>query len=219
MSQKEIDILAKKVWNYHHVNHILAPADALFILCSHDLRVAEYAAKLFKEKYAPLILISEGIAHKGDLVETPWEKPESEVFADRLIELGIPKEKIILETKATNCGENVLFMQKVLQDNNIQINSLIAIQKPYMKRRTFATIKKHWPDKKLIVSSPKISYQDYPNKNISKSDLINIIVGDLQRIKFYPEKGFQIYQEIPTDVWDSYEKLLALGFTKHLMKN
>ena len=44
------------------------------------------------------------------------------------------------------------------------------------------------------------------------------MVGDLQRIKFYPRLGFQIKQEIPDDVWQAYEKLVALGYDKHLMK-
>jgi hypothetical protein len=48
--------------------------------------------------------------------------------------------------------------------------------------------------------------------------VINIMVGDLQRIKIYPEKGFQVYQEIPEEVWDAYERLVILGFDKHLIK-
>jgi len=44
------------------------------------------------------------------------------------------------------------------------------------------------------------------------------MIGDLQRIKLYPEKGFQIYQEIPGDVWQAYEQLVKLGFDKHLIR-
>ena len=44
------------------------------------------------------------------------------------------------------------------------------------------------------------------------------MIGDLQRIKIYPAKGFQIYQEIPGAVWDAYERLVELGFDKHLVK-
>jgi hypothetical protein len=46
--------------------------------------------------------------------------------------------------------------------------------------------------------------------------VIDMMVGDLQRIKIYPEKGFQIPQEIPDGVWTAYEKLVAWGFTRHL---
>ena len=47
--------------------------------------------------------------------------------------------------------------------------------------------------------------------------VINIMVGDMQRIKIYPEKGFQIFQEIPGDVWQAYEKLVASGYDMDLI--
>jgi len=87
-----------------------------------------------------------------------------------------------------------------------------------MERRSYATFKRYWPDKKLMVTSPQISFEQYPNGEISLEQVINIMVGDLQRIKIYPKRGFQIFQEIPEDVWQAYEKLVSLGYTKHLVK-
>ena len=86
-----------------------------------------------------------------------------------------------------------------------------------MERRSFATFKKHWPGKKLIVTSPQIPFEQYATKDIPLERVINIMVGDLQRIKVYAEKGFQVYQEIPPDVWDAYEQLVKLGFDKQLI--
>src|SRR3972149_11399922 len=102
----DVDRFARTLWDYHHLNHALARADCIFVLCSHDLRVADYAARLFLDGFAPLIIFSGGIAHQGDLVETPWKKPEADVFAARAIDLGVPEKDIIIENKATNCGEN-----------------------------------------------------------------------------------------------------------------
>ncbi|HEU4606748.1 MAG TPA: YdcF family protein, partial [Chitinophagaceae bacterium] len=48
--------------------------------------------------------------------------------------------------------------------------------------------------------------------------VINIMTGDLQRIRLYAEKGFQIYQDIPEAVWKAYERLVALGFNRQLVK-
>jgi hypothetical protein len=48
--------------------------------------------------------------------------------------------------------------------------------------------------------------------------VISIMVGDLQRIRVYPEKGFQIPQEIPADVWDAYEELVAAGYDTRLVQ-
>jgi len=59
---------------------------------------------------------------------------------------------------------------------------------------------------------------EYATDEIPLEKVINIMAGDLQRIKLYPSKGFQIHQEIPAPVWNAYEKLLSLGFDKHLIR-
>jgi hypothetical protein len=48
--------------------------------------------------------------------------------------------------------------------------------------------------------------------------VINIMVGDLQRIRIYAEKGFQVPQPIPAEVWNAYERLVSLGFDQQLVK-
>jgi len=35
---------AQKIWNYHYVDHQLAHADAILVLCSHDTAVARRRA-------------------------------------------------------------------------------------------------------------------------------------------------------------------------------
>lgn len=47
MKQEEIDVLSQAIWDYHHLDHSLKKADCIFVLGSHDTRVAEYAASLF----------------------------------------------------------------------------------------------------------------------------------------------------------------------------
>src|SRR3989339_912092 len=96
MDSLEVDNLSQKIWDYHHINDKLEKAQIIFVLCSHDLRVADYAAKLFLDGFAPFIVFSGGIAHKGDLVETPWPVSEAETFAKRVIELGVPEGQIII---------------------------------------------------------------------------------------------------------------------------
>ncbi len=216
MNQEQIDGLAKTIWDYHRLNHQLKKADCIFVLGSHDTRVAEYAADLFLQGLAPYIIFS---GDRGSLTARIFERPEAEIFADIAIAKGVPKDKIIIENKATNTGENVQFTREILRKKNLNFNSFILVQKPYMERRTYATFKKIWPEKEFIVTSPQIDFIDYPNNEISKEKVINVMVGDLQRTKVYPERGFQIFQEIPSDVWAAYEKLVEHGFTDHLIKD
>ena len=92
--------------------------------------------------------------------------------------------------------------------------TVICVQKPYMERRTFATGKIWWPETEILVTSPLLSIDDMHDKD----HCINELCGDLQRIKIYPEKGFQIYQDVPEDVWKSWEILTGkYGFTNHLI--
>ena len=207
--------LAKKLWDYHHVNHALKPADCILALGSHDLRVAERAADLYLEGYAPILIFSGGL---GNLTKGVWTKPEADLFAEVAIKKGVPSKDILTENKSTNTGENILFTQLLLKEKQLDPKRFIVVQKPYMERRSLATFKKHWFEKELMVTSPQISFEDYCNEEIPIDRVINIMVGDLQRIRIYPEKGFQIYQEIPDDVWQANEELIELGFDKHLVK-
>ncbi len=99
--------------------------------------------------------------------------------------------------------------------------SFILVQKPYMERRTFATFNKVWPGKSVRVTSPRLSLDDYlarySHESMSPDEVISIMVGDLQRIREYPARGFQIPQEIPPDVWDAYTELVSAGYDRHLL--
>lgn len=210
----EIISLAQQLWDYHHVNHQLARADCILALGSHDLRVADRAADLYLEGWAPLVIMSGGL---GNLTQDMWTVPEADQFAAIAIERGVPAEAILIENKSTNTGENILFTQQLLKKKGLDPHSFIVVQKPYMERRSYATFKKHWPDKELLVTSPQMSMLEYATDDIPLEKVINIMAGDLQRIRLYPAKGFQIHQDIPIEVWESYERLLALGFDKHLV--
>jgi hypothetical protein len=47
--------------------------------------------------------------------------------------------------------------------------------------------------------------------------IINIMLGDLQRIWIYGRRGWSAPQKFPEEVMIAYESLKAAGFTKHLI--
>ncbi|MFR1319075.1 MAG: YdcF family protein [Akkermansia sp.] len=99
------------LWNYHHVGQELRPADLIFVLGSNDVRVAEYAAELYKRHLAPVILFSGGMGR----FTGGWAVPEAELFAEAAIKAGVPENCILIENKSTNTGENVRFSREVLK--------------------------------------------------------------------------------------------------------
>ena len=213
MITQEVLIEARKLWDYHHLNHVPENADCILVLGSHDLRVADRGADLYLQGWSPILIFSGGL---GNVTKGIWKDPEADRFARIALDKGVPAEAIFIENQSTNTGENILFTQKLLREKGLDPQTFLLVQKPYMERRSYATFKKHWPEKKLIVTSPQISFEAYPTDEIPMEKVINIMVGDLQRIRIYPAKGFQIPQDIPDEVWAAYERLIAWGFTGHL---
>ena len=215
MLSEEILFLARTVWDYHHMNHTMKKADCILVLGSHDTRVADRGAELYLQGLAPLLIFSGGL---GRLTSDIWKETEADKFAAISLKMGVPANAILIENKSTNTGENILFTRQLLQQKNLNPQSFIGVQKPYMERRSYATFKKVWPEKDIIVTSPQISFNDYPTVDLPLEKIIHIMVGDLQRIRLYAELNFQIAQEIPEDVWYAYEQLVKAGFSHQLVK-
>ncbi|NII27335.1 YdcF family protein [Pseudoflavitalea sp. X16] len=215
MITTEVMELAQQLWDYHHMQHVPERSDCIFVLGSHDLRVANRGAELYLQGWAPLLIFSGGL---GNVTKGIWTETEADQFAAIAIKMGVPASAILIENRSTNTGENIAFTGELLRAKDLDPQSFLVVQKPYMERRSYATFKRHWPHKKLLVTSPQISFTDYPTADIPLERVIHIMVGDLQRIRLYPEKGFQIYQEIPDTIWGAYERLVALGFDQHLVK-
>jgi uncharacterized SAM-binding protein YcdF (DUF218 family) len=217
-TDKHIRDLAEKLWHFHRMNHQLEVAEAILVLCSYDLRVAERGAQLFLDGWAPLLIFSGGL---GAITKSLWSEAEADQFARIAARMGVPQEKILVENRSTNTGENIIFTRALLAEKRINPAKFILVQKPYMERRSYATFRKVWPEKEVLVTSAQVSFEEYldqyTNRELSSDDVISIMVGDLQRIKVYPEKGYQIRQEIPDEVWSAYEELVKAGYTGHLV--
>lgn len=229
---------AELVYNYHRMGMALRPADAIFCLCSLDLRVAERAAQLLLDGLAGpdgVLIFSGG---SGKLTEGRFAEPEAVVFAAVARRMGVPDSRILVEPRSANTGENVRFTRELLRDRGLSPRSFVLVQKPYMERRTYATFCKQWlpasasasesgteedqgrqqqqQQPEFTVTSPQMSFAEYPDADNPRDLVINIMVGDLVRIRTYPALGFQIPQDIPADVWEAGQRLIAAGFDGHL---
>lgn len=215
MEDSQVDRDAELVYNYHRMSMPLAPASAIFCLCSLDTRVAHRAAQLFLRDYGEHLIFSGG---SGKLTAGLFSKPEAEIFADIAVSMGVPRDRIIVEAKSTNTGENVRLTKSLLERKGLDIKSFILVQKPYMERRTYATFRKQWgePEPEFSVTSPQVEFREYPDESNPRDWVIHIMVGDLVRIREYAARGFQIHQDIPEDVWEAGQRLIAAGYDKHL---
>ncbi len=212
-----VESLLQTLWDYMLVRHELRPADCIFVLGSYDIRVADYAIALFKDGYAPWLLFSGGVVQRNATLKIFWDTTEAEHFARLAMTKDVPSERILIENQSANTGENFRYSRQLLDSLGLDFRSFILVQKPYMERRVLATALQQWSAADFVVTSPPISCADYLNGDFPRDALIQYIVGDFQRVKVYGENGFQVPQEIPADVWEAYEQLVALGYDQRLV--
>lgn len=218
-SKHHVEALVQVLWDYMLVGHDLQPADCILVLGSHDIRVAEYAIELYQADYARYLLFSGGVVQQNAALKVFWDATEAEVFARLAKAEGVPAERILIEKRSTNTGENLRFSKQLLAARGMEFESFIMVQKPYMERRVHATALTQWGARDYLVTSPPIACADYLIGDLPRDVVIQHIVGDFQRVKLYGENGFQAPQKIPAAAWEAFEQLVALGYDQRLVRS
>ena len=204
---------AKVLWTYHCTRHPLLPADVIIGLGSYDLRVAEHAADLFREGWAPRVVFT---GHQGNWTRDLFDAPEAEAFKQHAMEHGVPEAAILVEPEARNHGDNMRLSRALLAREGIEVHRAILLQKPQTTRRAWLTARKVWPELEVIMHHPDLHLGQQPLPHHPMDELIHEMVGDLQRNLLYPGLGYQVADEIPDAVLASYEALITAGYTRHM---
>jgi uncharacterized SAM-binding protein YcdF (DUF218 family) len=202
------------LWDYHNMHHELRPTDVGIGLGSHDQGVATYAAELYHSGMFPLIVFTG--ANAPTTVER-FPRGEAVHYREHAIELGVPDDAILIETEARNTGDNITLTKQLLADKGISVKSATLISRPYQQRRAYATCKKLWPEVDVICASRPLPLDEYIASIGDVDRVINMLVGDTQRITEYAKRGFSISQDMPNEVFDAFSCLLHTGFTARLI--
>ena len=203
------------VWNHHLMGHRPRPCSAAIALGSHDLGVATYAAELYHAGLFPVLVFSGG---NSPTTKDVFPRGEAVHYTEHAMRLGVPESAIIIEPRAANTGQNIDYSRAALAEAGVEATSLLLISKPYMERRSFATARKLWPEPDLVCASMPLPFDEYLASIGDEGFVVNMIVGDLQRVIEYPSRGFAVPQDVPADVRAAYRRLLAAGFTEHLAR-
>jgi hypothetical protein len=206
---------AKLIWDYHQLGHQLRPCSAGIGLGSHDLGVATLAAGLYLARLFPVLVFSGG---NSPTTADIFPRGEAVHYAEHAISLGVPADAIIIEPRAANTGQNIGYSRQALADAGIPVTSVMLISKPYMQRRAYATIRTAWPEAEPVCASENVTFDEYLKSIGDDKLVIDMLVGDLQRVIEYPVRGFAIAQEVPADVTGAYQRLIAAGYDSRLMK-
>ncbi len=102
-----------------------------------------HAAKLFSDGLAASLFVSGGEAGPGDNAYS---------LKRYAIELGVPKEKILLENRSSSTWETLLFAKPVLEQH--RIGSVTLVTSPYHQRRAYLVTRRVLGREMKIVNSP-----------------------------------------------------------------
>jgi uncharacterized SAM-binding protein YcdF (DUF218 family) len=207
---------ATLIWNYHQMSHQPRPCSAAIGLGSHDLGVATAAADLYRAGLFPVLVFSGG---NSPTTRARFPRGEAVHYREHALSLGVPDEAILVEPNAANTGQNITLSRELLAEAGVQVESLLLISKPYMERRSYATCRKLWPEADVVCASEPLELDDYIKSIGDEKLVVNMLVGDLQRVIEYPKLGFAVEQEVPRDVHDAYERLLRAGFDSRLINS
>lgn len=202
------------LWDYHDMHHMIRRCDVGIGLGSHDLGVATFTAELFQRGMFPVIVFT------GANAPTTLERfPRGEAvhYREHAIDLGVPDEAILIDTKAANTGQNIEFTRNLLADKGVEVASAVLVSRPYQQRRAYATARKLWPQIEIICASRPLPLEEYVRSIGDVTRVINMLVGDTQRIIEYPKRGFAIPQDVPAEVEAAYGRLVEAGFTARLI--
>ncbi|MER5453912.1 YdcF family protein [Micromonospora sp. NPDC002389] len=210
----EIRVDVETLWRYHDMGHELRPCDVGIGLGSHDLGVAVIARRLFHQGLFPWIVFTG--ANAPTTVER-FPRGEAVHYREYAMEQGVPADSILVEPRATNTAQNLEYTRQLLAERRIPVQSVLIMSRPYQQRRAYATCRLMWPEVDVVCASNPLALDDYVHSIGDPRRVVEMLVGDTQRIEVYAERGFAIPQEVPDEVRAAFERLVAAGYTSRLV--
>ncbi|MBU2592618.1 MAG: YdcF family protein [Patescibacteria group bacterium] len=163
----------------------LEKAELIFVFGHSYLSTMDEVKKLYDKKYSNRILIT---GHsKGRLKDI-----EADRFFKRGGELGIPEKIFLLERKATNTKENILFSKPIIEKEIgfKNIKTILFVCKTFHTRRVLMTARKFFPANIKFCFYPVIDERNIQKNNWWKDDIArNRVLEEIKRIGEYALRG------------------------------
>lgn len=213
----EVLSAARAIWGWLPVSDPIParPVDMIFVLGNKSDALPGEAAKLFKKKLAPLIMLSGG---RGRITKND-PLTEVERYMRVLRQERIPGSAILSEDKSTNTGENIAFSKSLLEHKGLVFTSGIAVTTAMLSMRHKATLKKQWPEIKWYVRTPEPVPFDERMAMEAPEEFLHLMVGEVTRLQHYPAKGFMEPVDIPRKIVDSVTVLIRAGYSKYQVES
>lgn len=207
---------AEVLFDFNQMHHELHPCDIGIGLGSHDPNVPEYTAELYHRGMFPRIVFT-GANAPTTIGRFP--RGEAVHFREIAIAHGVPPDAILTETESRYTIENVTLTRELLTAHDIHPKSAVVISRPYQQRRAFAIFQEHWPELAVICTSRPLPLADYVYTIGDPKFVIDMIVGDTQRVIEHHAVGFTEVQGERSAVTGAYARLVDAGFQSRLSRS
>jgi uncharacterized SAM-binding protein YcdF (DUF218 family) len=164
-------------------NDTLKKSDAIIILEGDGLNRLSHGAFLFKEHWAPTVVISGGIN------KPPHSLPAKEMLPE-LLKFGVAEGSILLEEKSMNTREQAVEIIKLAKDKKWQ--SIIIVASHYHQYRAYLTFLKGMEEVGLkisIINSPARDLKWFKGDESAGGKRADILEKEFEKIEEYSLKG------------------------------
>lgn len=154
--------------------------DILFIFGSKDLgRVHKAVTKIYSKHKIKTVLITGGSRYDS----RDKSEPEAIIFEREAIKLGIPKEKIVIESKSITIADNVRSGLNMLDSLQIEYNNIVTMVSWFAQRRAWAHLKKYTDAEIICVNSDPKSQELTPGEWYKHEVGINVVFSEFLKMK------------------------------------
>lgn len=163
--------------------------DAIFLPGGSHPEQPEYAAELYKQGIAPILIVSggvsvkkqkfEGVKSKADIYNGDY-KTDCEFLTDALNKNGVPLEQIYGEDMSGHTRDNAFFSKKVADENGLSIKTAIIVCKAFNARRCLMLYQMAFPDVEIKVC-PIHCYNITKDNWYKTEQGIDRVLGELAR--------------------------------------
>ncbi len=160
-----------------------APADLIFVFGGRHLERAERAAELYREGFAPRVIVT-----GGDRRGTG--RPEAEVLKEVLVAQGVPESAILPETRSANTIENVLLGRAALAAAGWLdgLGSVLLVSAPYHMRRASLAFTRHFPGVSVRCCPDRRTDITADNWSLTAEGR-QLVFRELEKVRAYLLKG------------------------------
>jgi uncharacterized SAM-binding protein YcdF (DUF218 family) len=154
-SAEMIGDMIRDIGDFIFVQDRVEHADAIMVVGGSYPELGERARKLWRQQYAPIILISGGVGvtagkfpgpkSKEELYNKEYET-EYDFLTDVLLENGVPRSAFYGENRSSYTKENALFTREVAEQHKLDIVKAILVCKPFHARRSLMFYQMAFPD-------------------------------------------------------------------------